>query len=230
MAAHVPEDAMLYADLPHGYVPQSDVPQSDVPQSNVPHAGADEHAARATFTALMWSLSYPGTVYALPALPMNQAATHQDACLSIGRALLDLETSYYTPDAALAAQLAATTARTLPPTTADYHFYPACDSSPWAKVLADMGAAKVGDMLYPDQSATLVVGCRLGQGTRLRLQGPGIARATLLAVDGLPPEFWQLRAESIHYPLGWDLFLVDGQHIDGSRVVGLPRTTMIELV
>ena len=81
---------------------------------------ADEARDRETFLALMWSLSYPGRIQALPG-----AANTYDSFVHIGQALLDLESSFYTPDAALASALGATGARALPPTDAAYHFYPA---------------------------------------------------------------------------------------------------------
>lgn len=66
---------------------------------------------------------------------------------------------------------------------------------------------------------------------RLMLRGPGIApagripSAATLQIAGLPLDLWRLRAERGPYPLGWDLFLVDGE-----RVVGLPRTTQVEVL
>jgi alpha-D-ribose 1-methylphosphonate 5-triphosphate synthase subunit PhnH len=197
-----------------------------------PHADPAEHAARATFTALMWALSYPGRVYSIVeskpvadlgrrALdPTERFAATRATCLAIGHTLLDLETSYYTPDTDLSAQLAATSSRRAPAAQAAYHIYPTAESSP--SLLADMSVAHVGDFLYPDRAATLIVGCRLGEGPRLFLQGPGIATTATAQIDGLPDGFWEVRAEAIHYPLGWDLFLVDGDF-----VLGLPRTTVV---
>jgi alpha-D-ribose 1-methylphosphonate 5-triphosphate synthase subunit PhnH len=84
--------------------------------------------------------------------------------------------------------------------------------------------APIGTYEVPDQAATLVIGCGLESGTRLRLIGPGINGSTELRVSDLPRWFWPLRAERIRYPLGWDVFLVGGD-----RVVGLPRTTTVEV-
>ncbi|WP_423785439.1 phosphonate C-P lyase system protein PhnH [Haematobacter massiliensis] len=41
----------------------------------------------------------------------------------------------------------------------------------------------------------------------------------------LSPELWGIRAERVTYPLGFDLFIVDGD-----RVIGLPRSTHIEVL
>lgn len=178
--------------------------------SAVPFYSPAEALARETFLALMWALSYPGRAQALPAVA-------SDPFVAIAETLLDLETSYYTPDAALAAALARTGARALPADAAAYHFYPALPA------LELLKAASVGTMLYPDTAAALVIGCQFDAGVSARLSGPGIQGSAALRVD-LPAAFFELRAACMRYPLGWDVFLVDG-----ARVIGLPRTTMIEL-
>ncbi len=173
-----------------------------------PAYSPQEAAQHATFTALMSALSLPGRLYDLP---------QGDAFTLIADALLDLETSYYTPSAALAQHLARTGARALTPDTAAYHFYPAG--------LLEMRAlmqAHAGDMLYPDTAATLIISCafNLGEAAEKLWTGPGIKgvhHSTLL----LPAEFWQARAR-FSYPLGWDVLLTDGR-----RVIGLPRTTRV---
>lgn len=170
-----------------------------------------EARTRETFLALMWALSHPGRAHTLP----------QDAPLhAIAETLLDLETSYYTPDADLSAALARTGARELEPDRAAYHFYPALTDD----LLEIVRQASVGTMLYPDQAATLVIGCRFGSGRDLTLSGPGIpaGETVSIQVGHLPDGLWMLRDEKIHYPLGWDVFL-----IDGDQVVGLPRTTQV---
>lgn len=193
-----------------------------------------ETLARDAFTTLMWALSYPGRIYALPHPPADSAAnTTFDSCLTIGATLLDLETSYFTPHSALAGALARTGARHASAATAAYHFYPEpyyfhrelAELDLPAANLAYLETAAVGTLLYPDQAATLIVACELGHGAQLHLSGPGIQGINSLRVAGLPPAFWNLRRQQLQYPLGWDLFLVDG-----AQVVGLPRTTEIGVI
>lgn len=170
-----------------------------------------EERTQATFTALMMALSYPGE-----AAPLTTADIG-----AIGETLLDLETTFFTPDRDLAQRLGKTTARELPVERADYIFLPTLSDSsvPICK------QARVGCMLYPDRSATLVIGCRFGDGLTLKLTGPGIQTKKSIQVDGIPSEFFEIRDASISYPLGWDLFLVDG-----AEVIGLPRTTQVEVL
>lgn len=174
-----------------------------------------EAQSHQTFLALMWALTHPGQIQTWT----EADVATRDSLLAIGQALLDLETSFYTPDAALAEELGRTMARPLPANAARYHFYPNLD----AAALDDIAQATVGTMLYPDKGATIVIGCTLGQGEDFRLSGPGIKSEAIVSIDGIPPELWELRQEKLNYPLGWDIFLVDGKD-----VIGLPRTTKIE--
>ncbi|MCU0494031.1 MAG: phosphonate C-P lyase system protein PhnH [Chloroflexaceae bacterium] len=171
-----------------------------------------EKQAHASFIALMQALSYPGRPQRLP-------AAGQPAFVAIGEALVDLETSYHAPDPELAAAIARTGGRQRPVHEAHYQFYPQLHPAE----LDSLARAPVGSYLYPDESATLVLGCTLGSGQRLRLSGPGINGAVDVQVGGLPEAFWSLRAETVRYPLGWDIFLVAGD-----QVLGLPRTTVVE--
>jgi alpha-D-ribose 1-methylphosphonate 5-triphosphate synthase subunit PhnH len=179
----------------------------------VPRMSQAESISHATFSALMWSLSYPGRAHLLPHGGLTAFATLADT-------LLDIETSYHTDYPAFAPTLARTGARSLPPAAAMYHFYPAL-AEPALGPLAD---APAGSYAYPDASATLVLGCRFGAGRRLSLTGPGITRTQTLWVEQVPDGFWALRERACRYPLGWDVFLVADR-----QVVGLPRTTLVEV-
>lgn len=188
-----------------------------------PQSSAAETLARETFQALLSALSNPGHMFALP----GTALSTRQACLQIGLTLLDLETSFFTLDPALGAALGQNGARLLPASSAAYLFFP--DSAVFtgpaaAQTLTCIEQAAVGTVIDPDDGATLIIACGLGAGRLLHLQGPGIQDRTEVRVDHLSPDFWQLRAAKIRYPLGIDLFLVDG-----GQVVGLPRTTLVEM-
>lgn len=177
-----------------------------------PEYTPEEALARETFLALMHGLSYPGRVHTLP-------GAGKDAYLAIASTLLDLETSYFTPDGHLASELARTGARSLSSELAAYHFYPQLDENG----LDTIKTASVGTMLYPDQAATLMIACKFGEGMTLHLTGPGIQDENAVQVN-IDPALWQLRDRVSKYPLGWDIFLVDD-----NQVVGLPRTTQIRV-
>jgi len=173
----------------------------------VPPYTAEEAQARETFLALMWSLSYPTRPHTLPS---------GDALLLIGHALLDLETSFYTPDLVLMQALRRTGARAVHPQAAAYHFYPQLDDA----ALRTISEANVGVLSFPDEAATLIIAAPLTGGPVCHLRGPGILGRAALSAQ-LPPAFWQRRSKA-RFPLGWDVFLVDG-----SQVVGLPRSAQV---
>lgn len=162
---------------------------------------------RITFDALMNALSHPGRFFDLPS---------GDPFAHIADALLDLETSYYTPDEKLAAQLVRTGAYAAPPEQASYHFYP------HAINFDAVSAARTGEIDNPDTAAVLLIKCEY-EGSLLELSGPDIAGTVQLELN-LPSEFWALR-ERVAHPLGWDVLLTDGQ-----RIVGLPRTACVSVL
>ena len=184
-----------------------------------------ETQTRSMFLALMWSLSRPGMPGEMPAAsPYGAYAEDGELShfISVGRALLDLETSFYTPHPGLAQALAHTGARATPPAKAAYLFFPRLRELD----LPDVEQAATGDYLYPDRAATLIIGCKLQapDALQLRLSGPGVHRQMDVRVGGLLPAFWPLRERRLRYPLGWDAFLLSQNH-----VIGLPRTTRVDL-
>lgn len=178
---------------------------------SVPQRSSGEVATHATFSTLLWGLSYPGRL---------QTSEHASLA-AIGSSLLDLETSFFTPDAALHGALAQTGARAKEPSAADYLFYPSLTDAD----LEALKAAKRGELLYPDRAATFILSATFGTGTALRLQGPGLAAPLSVQVAGVPVAFWTLRNRTRNYPLGWDVFLSDG-----TQLLGLPRSTDMEVI
>ncbi|MFP1644585.1 phosphonate C-P lyase system protein PhnH [Pontitalea aquivivens] len=176
-----------------------------------PVPDAAETRANATFEALMWALSRPGTVQHLP----------QSGAWAIAEALVDRECRAFTDDPALAPQLVALGAALVVPAQAD-HAFVSLGTPAGVRTLAQLPA---GSALYPDEGATVVAEVRLGTGQRLRLTGPGIESTAEIAVDGIDPGFWAARAARCRYPEGIDLFL-----ICGTAVIGLPRSTRIEVL
>lgn len=179
----------------------------------IPTYSAEESRDREAFLALMWALSYPGRIRIMESVPDTHAAFRR-----VGTALLDLETSFFTPDAVLADELARSGARALPPAQAAYHFYPTLDAS----ALESIAHANAGTQLRPDEAATLVIGCALASGGVFQWSGPGIQGVQEVRLGGIQARFWLLRGRALRYPLGWDVFF-----IDHGQVIGLPRTTRV---
>lgn len=179
----------------------------------VPVPDAFEARTNATFEALMWALSRPGSVQVLPAPGMA----------GIAEALVDRECRVFCDDPRLADVISGLGAARADLALADHCF---------VSLAAGFGAnpdrlalVATGSALYPDDGATVVAEARFGTGQRLRLTGPGIETLAEVALEGVAPGFWALRAALCRYPAGFDLFL-----IDGARVIGLPRSTTIEVL
>lgn len=180
-------------------------------QATVPAPDAFEARTNACFEALMRALSRPGSVQELPA----------PGPLGIAEALLDRECRVFAEDAALAQRIAGFGATLAPIPEADHCFLSLAD----AAGLARLAQVPVGSPLYPDAGATVVAEARFGEGQRLQLTGPGIETAAGIALGGLAEDLWPLRAARCRYPAGFDLFL-----LCGAKVIGLPRSTMIEVL
>jgi alpha-D-ribose 1-methylphosphonate 5-triphosphate synthase subunit PhnH len=168
-----------------------------------------ETRTNATYEALMWALSRPGLAREMPT--PGQAA--------IIEALIDRECRVHCADPELAEVAGRTGARLVEPARADHLFF---DSLPTSDILGQIG---LGSDLHPEAGATLVCNAVLGKGPRLRLTGPGCDGAVEVRIGGLPDGFWQARARLMRYPMGFELFFVDG-----ARVLGIPRSTTVSFV
>lgn len=172
---------------------------------------ADDSRTNLTFDELMWALSRPGLVRTLPFAGFD----------ALAESLLDRECSFFAEDSALDRLLADTGARRAPRDKAEYVFATARSE---AEVTA-LSTLRIGSLAYPDEAATLFVPATIGSGQALRLAGPGIKDTLTIEVGGIDPSFWAMRRKAIRYPLGWDLYLVDAD-----RLVGIPRSTKIEVL
>jgi alpha-D-ribose 1-methylphosphonate 5-triphosphate synthase subunit PhnH len=170
-----------------------------------------EMRSNATFDALMWALARPGRIQPLPLSGLAVLA----------ESLLDRECTFFCSDEDLHAEIAGTGADAVALAQAEYVFTSLADG----RQVAALADALHGNLLYPDASATIFAPATIGSGTRLRLSGPGIDGTLDIAVGGVDPAFWTLRAEAIRYPLGWDLYLAEAESL-----VGIPRSTTIEVL
>jgi alpha-D-ribose 1-methylphosphonate 5-triphosphate synthase subunit PhnH len=174
---------------------------------------ASERINRETFLALMWALSYPGRWQMLPVV--------EGALETVSAALMDSEVSFYAGDAATAQIAAATGARLRSIDAADFVLFDGLRPDR----VHEIAAMRVGDLEYPDDGATLIVQCDAEEPEAiLRLSGPGINGVIELRVNGVPGDFWDVRASTIRFPLGIDVFL-----IRCGQVLGLPRTTKVDV-
>ncbi|MGR3434618.1 MAG: phosphonate C-P lyase system protein PhnH [Shimia sp.] len=173
----------------------------------VPAPSAADLRDAAAFAAVLGALSRPGTIHDLP-------EAGESAVIA---ALLDRECRAHAgPD--LADAVARSGAALVPLERCDHAFLGNPDGTHW------VARIPVGSQLHPEGGATVILRADLGQGTRLRLTGPGIDGEIEVAVSAAPG-LWPARAEAIRYPLGFDLLL-----IDGTRLMGIPRSTAVEVL
>ena len=186
-----------------------------MPPVQTPH----EARAHATFDALMRALSYPGRPQTL------RLEEERTPFTAIAEALLDLEVTAFSTDQLLEADLRATGAKLATLERAEYIFVPRLTKAE----LPLLQRVNRGSTLTPDDAATLVIGASFARepiesAQSLRLRGPGIRDSLEMQIAGLPHDFWRVREAIIAFPIGWDVFFVDG-----NQILGLPRTIVVEM-
>jgi alpha-D-ribose 1-methylphosphonate 5-triphosphate synthase subunit PhnH len=171
---------------------------------------AFELRTNGTFEALMWALSRPGDIRDMP----------EAGLVPVIEALVDLECAVFADAPDLRAEVAATGALLVDDLSqADHVFLSSLEG-----LESRLTSLRCGSALYPDDGATLVAVARHGTGQRLRLSGPGVDGVTEISL-GVSPGFWALRDMLCAYPEGFDVFFVDGR-----SVIGIPRSTKVEVL
>ncbi len=175
-----------------------------------PLPDAAEARDNATFAAILAALSRPGTVHRMP----------EPGPAPLVEALLDRECRAWADTAPVEAMIRDSGATVVPFELAG-HLFLKLDTD---AALARLARAAVGDPLYPDEGATVVVPARIGEGPELRLSGPGVDGTARLRAGGLHPGLWPLRAGLCRYPLGIEMIF-----LDGDRIAAIPRSTTVEV-
>ncbi|ASP21573.1 alpha-D-ribose 1-methylphosphonate 5-triphosphate synthase subunit PhnH [Antarctobacter heliothermus] len=168
-----------------------------------------ESRCNATFDALMWALSRPGMSRDL----------HDTGQAQIVDALIDRECAIYCDTPERTQHAARSGAAPVSKDAAEYLFL----ENPVTPDL--LPRLRQGSDLHPEEGATVVLNATLGIGQDLRLTGPGVDGSIDIRVAGLPDGFWRTRAQVMRYPMGFEIFLVDG-----ARILGVPRSTVVEVL
>ena len=186
-----------------------------------PEFTQSEKLTRETYLVLMQALSRPGVEHVFPRYsdPKGQECLH--CFLRIAETLLDPETLFYSDLPVFCERVQGRFGTSVAPEEAEYLFLGAPDSMDLARIRH----AAIGNDLFPDQSATFLIWENPGPTSQFYLRGPGIEESVRVESQGVPISFWELRNEKVRYPLGWDLFLVNG-----SIVRGIPRSSELRIV
>jgi len=184
------------------------------------------HDSQAVFRVLLDSLARPGTIGEVRSTLAAEGAL-ADVPTSAIAALLTLA-DFATPvwiqqrDDALASTVRFHTGAPLVDSPSDAAFA-------YIDAPADMPSPDsfaLGEPETPDRAATLFIRVDAFDGGRsLTLTGPGIETTVTIAPVGIPDEFWRARAAlAPAFPCGIDCYLVSGP-----AVIGIPRTTHVEI-
>jgi alpha-D-ribose 1-methylphosphonate 5-triphosphate synthase subunit PhnH len=197
----------------------------------VPGFNDTVHDAQRVFRALLDALSRPGSIVAIDAvLPGNHAMRDGLAGrvpIAAFASLLAL-TDYSTPvfierdNTVLgdALRFHASAPLTRDRRAAAFAYLDDARSMP------SLDAFSHGQPETPEDSATLFIRVpSLTEGEPLVWSGPGIAQSRTVGIADLPREFWRERAAlTALFPCGVDCYFVAG-----GSLVGLPRTTHVEV-
>jgi alpha-D-ribose 1-methylphosphonate 5-triphosphate synthase subunit PhnH len=201
----------------------------DALEALAPGFGDPVHDTQAVFRTLLDALARPGRIGVIEtALPAADATNSGEraglAAFAALLALCDYATPVWLaqPDAALAAALRFHAGAPLAGSPAEAAFAYVHD----AAALPPLASLASGTPESPERSATVFVRvASLTGGANVTLRGPGIEAAHTIAPVGLPARFWQERAAlGALFPCGIDFYLVCGD-----QLMGLPRTTQVEM-
>ncbi|WP_428698084.1 phosphonate C-P lyase system protein PhnH [Stappia sp.] len=178
--------------------------------------------AQAAFRALMDASARPGTIHDLPA-GLAPPAPLGAGPAAVMLALCDPDTPVWLAEAlcgeATSAWIAFQCGAPFVGDSARAAFaFAGADDMP------ALSALNAGTQEYPDRATTLVVEVEaLEGGEEIILEGPGILGRWHIAPKGLPQSFVSEREDNrALFPRGVDVVLVAG-----SRVMALPRTTVL---
>ncbi|CAB3809507.1 phosphonate C-P lyase system protein PhnH [Paraburkholderia fynbosensis] len=93
--------------------------------------------------------------------------------------------------------------------------------------MPSIGEFSLGEPETPETAAMLFIRVNsLTSGAPTTWRGPGIRESETVCVEGVPASFWGKRAQlASDFPCGVDCYFVHG-----GSVVGLPRTTRVEVI
>ncbi len=191
----------------------------------VPGFADPTRESQAVFRRVMDAIARPGTVQDLSRAPDAPAGLDR-AAAAVALTLFDFETPVWL-DPALRGGDAEAWVR----------FHCGCplttqpDEAAFALVVDAANAPELadfnqGDAKYPDRSTTVIFQLpALTGGAEVVLTGPGVKTQAVIGPKGLADGFWdQVQTNHAQFQFGVDLLLVAGD-----RLIGLPRSTRVEI-
>ena len=183
--------------------------------------------SQATFRAMLEALSRPGIPVEVPALGVEGPDVLPPVVLTLLVSICDHDTPVWLEASLRASPLARWLAfHCSATTTVDplHASFAVLHGATTPSAMLDHFA--LGDVRYPERSTTVIFTCDdLTSGAPIALTGPGVEARLIICPSGLPGDFLKL-AQANHemFPRGVDILLVAG-----AEMVGLPRSTKLEL-
>ncbi len=175
------------------------------------------------FRQVLTALAEPGTRLTLP--PLAAPRGIHSAAYQVCLALLDADTPLWVSDTLAADGLISSLRFHCGcPITSQRHESAFALATP--ESINGLTDFRQGTHEYPDRSTTLILQVeKLHNDGPWHLSGPGIDGSRQVGIDGLSGHWpaW-LEANRAAFPLGIDLLLTDG-----NSLMGLPRTTNVEM-
>lgn len=181
------------------------------------------HFTQQTFRTLMTCMSRPGTKEVLQKDAMIDGIYAET--MSVLRTMLDGEVTFAVVGQAPRLQqevMAWTGANVSEVADADFILVP--QHTDEAQIVEAIQQAKVGDLVDPQYSATLIVEVVAETSQQWQLTGPGIQDNTIIPLAITPNIVAARAARNKEFPLGVDMIFVN----EHGEVVALPRTTKAE--
>nr|WP_319384621.1 phosphonate C-P lyase system protein PhnH [uncultured Roseibium sp.] len=185
------------------------------------------HDAQACFRAIMNAMARPGTRQALNTGTLTPPDPLTPAAAAIALTLFDYDTPVWLDRALMSSE----------PVKAFLRFHTGapivCEPVDAAfalvgdpKQLIPLASFNQGSAEYPDESTTVILsGQEFDTSQKVTLSGPGIRDTATLAVNPIPPVFWdQVISNNRQFPRGIDLIFAGK-----TDIAALPRSTSIVL-
>ncbi len=186
------------------------------------------HSTQQAFRKVLEALSFPGKINLVDECPNDMSPLISQTAL-VCLTLLDSEVTFHVDEEnSLITKTihAYTGCHMTDASSADFMILPLSSSN--EAILNKLNQAKIGDLVRPHKSATIILEVEsLMSGYKFELKGPGIKETNQLNCTISPSIIKKRNEMNAEYPLGIDMILID-RH---GNVVGLPRTTrMTEVI
>jgi alpha-D-ribose 1-methylphosphonate 5-triphosphate synthase subunit PhnH len=191
----------------------------------------DVHDAQSQFRIILDCMARPGKINKMADLNINPPGAFNKASAIIALSLLNADVSFCVTEGygkELCEYIAVNTHASITTAAlADFVFMKGLESE------APILETKTGTLLYPEDSATIIIdveqlsGTQMSGATQITLRGPGVETVNTVYIKGINPLILETVKEmNAEFPLGVDLMLTDKNGL----LICIPRSNRFEIV